>query len=455
VPDIMIDLGITASEGQWLTVGFALTLAVVIPITGYLLQRITTRAAFVTAMSLFSTGTLIAALSPDFNMLLAGRVVQASGTGIMMPLLMTTVLTLVPMSDRGRIMGRISIVMSVAPAIGPAISGLVLSVLPWRWLFWLVLPIALIALLVGILKIPNVSETRKVPLDVPSVILSAIGFSGVVFGLSSIGLAAEHRELVPFWIPLAVGGLALAVFVWRQLRLQRSDSAFLDLRVFLARTYSMATGLLVILMIVLFGVIILLPQYLQNGLGYEPLVIGLMLLPGGLIMGLLGPLVGRLYDRYGPTVLIVPGSAVMSLAIWGMTLFSLDTPLWYVFLTHLVLSLGLGFLFTPVFTAATAALPRHLYSHGSAIIGTIQQVAGAGGTAMFIALFAIGSALAGAHDTETATPAQLVDGFHLAVLVGAFVSLAAIAIAFFVHKPEQPELTDEELELSVATQAEY
>ncbi len=445
VPEIMTDLRITPSEGQWLTTAFALTMAVVIPVTGFLLERLNTRPVFITAMTLFSIGTLVAATAPGFGVLVVGRVVQASGTAIMMPLLMTTVLNLVPMSDRGRIMGRISIVMSVAPAIGPAVSGLILQFTAWRGLFWVMLPFALVMLLVGIARVPNVSEPRKVPLDVPSVILSAFGFSGVVFGLSNLGLSAEGKAMLPSWIPLVIGGVALALFVWRQLRLQRQDRALLDLRTFRARTFTVSILFLVILMAVLFGVVILLPIYLERGLAIDTLTIGLTMLPGGLAMGLLGPLVGRLYDRFGPAPLVIPGAVVMSAAIWAMTFFGTATPLWFVLITHVVLSLALGFLFTPVFTAATGALPPHLYSHGAATIGTIQQVAGAAGTAAFVALLAVGTASAGAANPEAATPAELIAGMHLAFLGGAILSLFAIVAALFVRKPIEPELSDEEL----------
>jgi MFS transporter, DHA2 family, lincomycin resistance protein len=228
--------------------------------------------------------------------------------------------------------------------------------------------------------------------------------------------------------------------------LQRQDRALLDLRTFLSRTFALSIGFLVILMAVLFGVVILLPIYLEQGRGVDALVIGLTLLPGGLVMGLLGPLVGRLYDRFGPAPLVVPGSIVMSAAIWGMTLFGPETPIWFVLVTHVVLSLGLGFLFTPIFTAATGALPRHLYSHGSATIGTVQQVAGAAGTAAFIALLAVGTANAGAASPEAATSGELIAGVHLAFLGGAILSLLAVVGSFFIRRPVAPEITDAELE---------
>src|SRR3954468_5919148 len=306
--DIDNDLKISPTLGQWLSTGFALTMAVVIPITGWLLQRLNTRPVFITAMSLFTVGTLIAATASGFGMLLFGRIVQASGTAIMMPLMMTTIMSLVPPQSLGRMMGRISIVMSVAPAIGPTISGFLLPLVQWRGLFWVMLPIAAFMLVLGALRVPNVSEPRKAPLDVLSVIVSAIAFSGLVYGLSSIGQAAEGDALLPSWIPLTVGAVFLAGFILRQLQLQRKDAALLHLRTFPSRTFTMSLVMLAVSMIALFGTVIVVPLYMQNVLHQPTPVIGLTLLPGGLLMGFLGPLVGRLYDKVGPRVLVVPGA---------------------------------------------------------------------------------------------------------------------------------------------------
>lgn len=448
IPTIIDDLAITAANGQWLTTAFALTLAVVIPVTGWLLQRLTTRQVFTVAMSLFIGGTTIAATAPVFGLLVLGRVVQASGTALMMPLMMTTVLTIVPMHLRGRIMGRISIVMSVAPAIGPAISGVLLEAFggAWRGLFWVMLPIAVAMLVIGIARVPNVSELREVPLDVPSVVLSAIGFSGVVYGLSSIGEAADAGSAVPPWVPIGVGVVFLALFALRQFALQRRDAAFLDLRTFRSRTFSISVLMLAIGMLSLFGMVILLPIYLQNALELETTTIGFMLLPGPLLSGLLGPVVGRLYDRIGPLPLVVPGSVLVSLAFWVFALaLGVDTPIWVVVGANVLLGLGLAFLFTPLFSSGLGSLPPHLYSHGSALVSTLQQVAGAAGTAIFVALLAVGMAGAGETDVNIATPEQIVAGVHLAFLTGAFISLALIAVSFFVRKPVQPEVSDEEL----------
>ena len=433
LPVLMADLQIPASAAQWLTTAFMLTMAVIIPITGLLLQRFHTRSIFLAAMTFFSLGTLISALSPGFEMLVVGRIVQASGTAIMMPLLMTTVMTLVPPASRGKTMGNISIVMSVAPALGPTISGLVLSVLDWRWMFWLVLPIAVGSLILGAARIQNVTEPRRVPIDALSVILSAFAFGGLIYGLSSLAEAARGNVLRPSWVPLTVGCLALGLFIIRQLRLQRWDRALLDLRTFASVSFTIATSMLVISMIALFGTIIVLPIYVQNVLGLDPLATGLLLLPGGLLMGVLGPVVGRIYDRRGPTVLVVPGSVIVSAVFWGMTQLGQGTPFLFVLFAHLGLSIGLALLFTPLFTSSLGVLKPALYSHGSATIGTVQQLAGAAGTALFITVMTAQSVRL-ANDGASAV-ASLAGGVQSAFLCGAVISVLAIVVAFFVRRP--------------------
>ncbi|MFC6173249.1 MDR family MFS transporter [Subtercola frigoramans] len=432
LPRLMSSLSIPAESAQWLTTAFMLTMAVVIPITGFLLQRFNTRPVFIAAMTFFSLGTLISATAAGFEILLVGRVIQACGTAIMMPLLMTTVMTLVPPASRGRTMGNISIVISVAPAIGPTISGLILSVLDWRWMFWLVLPIALAALVLGALRIPNVTTPRRVPFDVFSVILSAIGFGGLVYGLTTIG-GGTQLGVLPNWVPLAVGIAGLAAFILRQLALQRSDRALLDLRTFTSKNFTLSIVMFAISMMALFGTLILLPLYLQNVLGLDTLATGLLLLPGGLIMGVLAPFVGRIYDRRGPGVLLVPGAIIVSVVLWVLTQVTSTTPVWMILIAHIVLSIGLALMFTPLFTASLGSLKPALYSHGSAVVGTVQQVAGAAGTALFVTIMATHAASLIATGVDPVL-AQT-DGIRAAFFVGAVISLAAVVVSFFVRKP--------------------
>ncbi|MEU0497477.1 DHA2 family efflux MFS transporter permease subunit [Mycobacterium sp. NPDC006124] len=423
LPVLIVDLDIAARTAQWLTSGFLLTMAVVIPMSGSLLQRFPVRAIFVTAMSLFCAGTLVSALAPGFAVLLGGRIVQACGTAVMVPLLMTTVMKLIPADRRGQTMGTISIVIAVAPAVGPTLSGFILGSLDWRWMFWIVLPIALLGLVAGWAWLHVADEReRPTPIDPVSVPLSAIAFAGLVFGLSELGAAGDGGPAVPAWAPLGAGAVAMALFGVRQVRLQRVDRAFLDLRPFTHRRFSVSVGLVVIGFTGLFGAIIMVPLYVQDVLGKSALAAGLTSLPGGLLMGLAGPLVGRVYDRHGARRLVVPGSILLFLSLLGFALLSARTPIWELVALQTVMMVGLSTMFTPLMTDALSALPDRLYSHGSAIMTTLQQVAGAAGTALFVTVMAKASASGGAPDMP---------GVHAAFVTAAIIGAVAVVLSFF------------------------
>ncbi|PRZ08812.1 DHA2 family lincomycin resistance protein-like MFS transporter [Isoptericola sp. CG 20/1183] len=437
LPAVMEEFDIPESSGQWLTTGFLLTMAVVIPSTGWLLQRLGTRGAFILAMSLFTTGTFLAAIAPVFGLLVAARVVQASGTAIMMPLLMTTVMSTVPPHRRGRVMGNVSLVIAVAPALGPTVSGGVVTALGWREVFWVVLPIAAVSLLLGSLLVRDVADRARTRLDPLSLLLAAVAFGGLVYGLSALGEAAQHDLPLSPAVPLVAGAVFLGLFVWRQLVLQRTDSALLDLRVFRAPGFSVGLSVMAVSMIAMFGMIIGLPLVLQRGMGLDALTAGLLMLPGGLLMGLLGPVVGRLYDRVGPRPLAIPGVAAVGVAMLLFASLSPTSPLWLVVVGHLVLSLGLAFIFTPTFTSALGGLRPGLYSHGSAAITTVQQLAGAAGTAMFVALLTLRKVTlldAGATEAEATA-----GGAQLAFTVAAVVIVGALVLATRLRKSEAPQ----------------
>jgi MFS transporter, DHA2 family, lincomycin resistance protein len=437
LPPLMEEFSLSAATVQWLTTAFMLTMAVVIPMTGLILQRFTTRTVFIASLALFTAGTVLAAAAPVFPVLVAARVIQASGTAVMLPLLMTTVMTFIPADRRGRTIGLITIVIAVAPAIGPTFSGFILSQFSWRFMFIAVLPIAVLGLVLGAVLIKNLAEPRRVRFDLLSALLSAVAFGGLIYGLSSFGeSAAGAHPPVPPYAAIGAGAASLALFVWRQLRLQRTDSALMDLRPFLARSFTVGIILLLISMAALFGSLILLPIYLQNVLGLSTLETGLVVLPGGLAMGLCGPIVGRLYDRFGPRPLVIPGSFAITGALGLMTLLDQHTQTWFVVCTHVLMSLGLSLLMTPLMTSSLGSLRVELYSHGSAILSTLQQVAGAAGTALFITLMTTGAATS--LDEGATQVAAEAAGIHQAFLWGAGMALVAIAAAFLVKKPDAP-----------------
>ncbi|NMO90819.1 multidrug efflux MFS transporter [Actinomycetospora sp. TBRC 11914] len=427
--DLTVDLGVSTTTVQWLTSGFLLTMAVVIPTTGFLLERFTPRQVFLASLTLFSLGTLISALAPGFPVLLVGRVVQACGTAVMIPLLMTSIMRLVPPERRGSTMGTITIVIAVAPAIGPTIGGAILASLSWRWMFWIVLPLAVAALVLGAVLMRLDSETRSVPLDLLSVLLSAIGFGGILYGFSTLGESGGSG--LPPWVPIVVGAVALVLFVWRQLRLQRRDAALLDLRPFTHRQFVVALVLFALLFMSLLGAAaILLPLFLQTVLGQDTFWTGLAVLPGGLVLGLLGRPVGALYDRVGARPLVIPGAIMMAVALWLFTLLGAGSPLGAVVGIHVVLMAGLGLMMTPLMTEGLSTLPGALYSHGSAILATLQQVAGAFGTAAFVTISAIASVTVGA------TPDA--QGLRVGFMAAGVVGVLAVIVSLFLGGKPQP-----------------
>ncbi|GAB2831205.1 DHA2 family efflux MFS transporter permease subunit [Actinocorallia aurea] len=432
IPKLMTEFAVSATAAQWLTTGYLLTMAVVIPTTGLILQRFPTRAVFLAATSLFAFGTLLAGLAPHFGVLLAARVVQASGTALVLPLLMTSIMTLVPASRRGRTMGLVSVVIAVAPAVGPTFSGLILASLSWRWLFLAVVPIAVAVVVVGVVLVENTGTTRSVRFDLPSALLSAVAFGGLIYGLSAIGESAGGHAAVSPAIPLAVGAVALAVFVRRQLTLQRGDAALLDLRPLRDRSFVVGVLLLLVSMAGLFGALILLPIYLQTIRGLTTLETGLLLLPGGLAMGLVSPFVGRLADRFGPRPLVIPGTVALAASLAMMSFLDAGTPVGFVIAAHVLTSLALGSSMAPLMASALGSLDTALYSHGSAIMNTLQQFAGAAGTALFVTIMTLrstSSAEAGAAPLDAQST-----GIQDAFLCGALLGLLAVGLSFLVKR---------------------
>lgn len=433
LPAIMTDYDISAATAQWLLTGFMLTMAVVLPTTGWLLERFSTRSVFIFAAAIFLIGTVLAALAPSFALLLLARVAQAIGTAIVMPLLMTVAMTLVPAPRRGAVMGLIAVVMAVGPALGPTVAGVVLSFTTWHGIFWVMVPLVAIAAGVGAWKLINISEPRSTPLDLLSVILSVFAFGGLVYGLSSVSIILEGGEQArTALIILAVGLLGVGLFVWRQLARGRQGRALLDLRPFGVRNFTISLLVLLMLFGTLLGVLNTLPLYLQGSLLVSALVTGLVLMPGGLIEGVLSPVFGRLFDLHGPRPLIAPGMLLVVLSLFWLATADENFPLWMLVTLHIIFSIGLAALFTPLMTTALGSLPKELYGHGSAILNTLQQLAGAAGTALMITVYSSVSASARAEGVPETL--ALADGANSAFLAAAFVAVVALIFSFFITR---------------------
>lgn len=429
LPHLATTLGVPTSTVQWLLSGFLLTMAVVIPTTGFLLNKFSPRAMFLAAVGSFAAGTLLCAIAPNFAGLLLGRVVQASGTAVMIPLVMTSVMQLIPPERRGAMMGTISIVIGVAPAIGPTTGGAILALLGWRWMFWLVLALTLVLLGFGIatLRVPAKKEPSTLP--VGSVLLSAGGFASLLYGLSTIG---QPTAEVPAWLSLPLSVVLLTSFVVRQRTLQARDNPLLDLRTLTYPRYRTGVVLSLIVFMALLGAgAILLPIYLQGVAGHDPFTAGLALLPGGLTMAAISRPAGTWYDRVGARRLVIPGAVGMTTALGAFAMLPQTAPLGLPIGAHMLLMGSLGLMMTPLMADSLGTLPDRLHSHGSALLATLQQVAGALGSALFVTVATLMS-----HTANDTAPdgAGIRAGFALAAVI----AVAGIGISLRVRAPEPP-----------------
>jgi DHA2 family lincomycin resistance protein-like MFS transporter len=431
LPRVMADLGITASIAQWLTTGYMLTMAVVIPTTGFLTERFQMRTVFTLAMALFVVGTIIAIFAPGFAMLLIGRIVQAVGTAIVTPLAYTAVSSLVAASRRGSVMALVTVATSLAPSVGPLISGLILSRMGWHWIFIAILPFAVASLVIGNLMIRVPSTPRRVALDTLSVMLSGVGFASLVYGLASFGEGADQALVSP-WMAIGIGVTVVAAFVARQLHLQKSDRAQLDMRAFSSKTFSAAALTMTCFVTAGYGTMTLMPVVLQTSYGLTAVQAGLFMAPGGFTIAIVSAIVGRVYDRIGPRQLVVAGALFDAVGHWYLSTLAPDTPVWLLLVPYLVLIVGQALMWTPLFAASLGALNAHLVPHGSAILNTLLQLAGAAGIAvMFSIMGATGARYVAGGE---AVGAAMAHGAQHAFLIGCALALAAFVAALFLPK---------------------
>ncbi|CAN7515724.1 DHA2 family efflux MFS transporter permease subunit [Rossellomorea sp. LjRoot5] len=445
LPTIMDVFSIDAATGQWLTTGYMLVNGVLIPVTGFLMQRYTTRQLFLSAMLIFLVGTVVSALAPNFPVLLTGRLIQAASTGIIMPLLMNVVLKLYPPEKRGTAMGTVGLAIIFAPAIGPTLTGYVLDVFPWQTLFYGMIPFILIIILCGFIFLKNVSETIESKMDMISLILSTIGFGALLYGFSEAG--SEGWGSFEVIATLFVGIVAVGLFSWRQLVTERP---FLDLRAFRYNMFTLTTLINCVITMVMYADMILLPLYLQNARGFTALEAGFLMLPGALLMGLLSPAVGRLFDRFGAKWLSVIGITIILVTTYTFTDLTDSTSYMHLILMYAGRRIGMALFLMPLQTAGLNQLPSSLHSHGTAISNTARQVAGAIGTSLLVTIMTSrtkdhlqdimtgGTDQSQAHMVMEASIQGISDTYFAIMIIGA----VSLVLSFFIKKIEQaPEET--------------
>lgn len=438
LPSIMADFGITQNKVQWLTTAFLLTNGIMIPISAFLIERFTTRKLFLYAISVFAIGTTVAAFSHSFPLLLTARIIQATGSGIMLPLMMTVLLTIFPVEKRGAAMGMAGIVISFAPAIGPTLSGWLLNDYSWRSLFYVVVPIALLTLIGAVFFVKNVTKLTYPKIDVLSIILSSFGFGGLLYGFSSAGEEGWGSALV---ISCVIGGaIILTVFIIRQLRLK---VPMLEFRVFNNSIFSISLIVTMIVLISLIGAETLLPLYMQITRGFTPLESGLMLLPGAIVMGIMSPITGILFDKVGAKVLAIPGLLIVSVTTYLFSDLTMETSFTFLTIVYAVRMLGLSLIMMPMMTNGLNQLPQKWNSHGTAMANTMQQVSASIGTAMLVTIVTIGSGryepdpaaianLSQGEIQQQVTNQALISGYNLAFLAAAGLTVIGLILTLFL-----------------------
>lgn len=434
--ELMSTFNVEPATIQWLTTGFLLVLAILVPISGLLLQWFTTRQLFTASLVFSIAGTLIAASAPSFAFLFIARLVQAVGTGLLIPLMFNTVLVIFPPQKRGAAMGMMGLVIMFAPAVGPAIAGLFLEYASWRTIFWTALPLLVVALLFGLMFMKNVSELARPRIDIYSIALSSFGFGGVVYGFSSAGEGDHGWSSPKVIIGIAVGIVALILFTVRQLRMKQP---MMNLRAFRFPMFTLGTLMIFIGMMIILSTVILLPLYLQAGIGLLPLAAGLLLLPGGLINGVMSPIMGRLFDKYGPRWLVLPGLVLVFVVLWLLTGINTGTSKGEIILLHSLLMIGISMIMMPAQTNGLNQLPRELYPDGTAIMNTLQQVAGAIGTALAISIMTAGSKAYyadGKHSPAdlSTVPAAMTQGVQNAFLFVMIFAVLGFVCALFIKR---------------------
>jgi EmrB/QacA subfamily drug resistance transporter len=454
LPSIMKDLEVEPSTVQWLATGFMLVNGILIPISAFLIQKFSVRHLFLVAMGLFSAGTILAGLAHVFPLLLAGRMIQAAGSAILMPLLMNVMLTSFPVEKRGAAMGVFGLVLMGAPAIGPTLSGWIVEHYDWRMLFHFVTPIAIVVLMIGFFLLKDKKEKVDIRLDLFSVVLSSVGFGGLLYGFSSAGSKGWDSPQV--YLTLTAGVISLVWFIFRQLKMEKP---MLNFSIFRYPMFALSSAISMVVTMAMFSGMLLLPIYVQTLRGISPLDAGLMMLPGAILMAVMSPITGKLFDKFGGRALAIIGLTITVVTSYYFSKLTLDTTYTQLIILYSLRMFGMSMVMMPVSTNGLNQLPARFYPHGTAMNSTLQQVSGAIGTALLVTIMSnrtesYGKELAAdamknvvgqptpevlAQMKQQIEMQAMLEGINYAFFVSVFIAALALVLALFIKRAKQAE----------------
>jgi EmrB/QacA subfamily drug resistance transporter len=458
LPSMMADLEVEASTIQWLTTGYMLVNGILIPTTAFLIQKYSVRHLFLVAMGLFTAGTILAGMAHVFPILLSGRMIQASGSAIMMPLLMNVMLVSFPIEKRGAAMGVFGLILMAAPAIGPTLSGWIIEHYDWRMLFHFVTPIAIVVILLGFFLLKDKKDKVDIQLDIISLLLSSAGFGGLLYGFSSAGNKGWDSPHV--YGTILLGIISLITFIVRQSKLERP---MLNFTIFKFPMFALSSAITMVLNMALFSGMLLLPIYVQTIRGISPMDAGLLMLPGALLMAIMSPITGRLFDKFGGRILSISGLAITTVTTYYFSQLTLDTTYTHLVILNSIRMFGMSMVMMPVSTNGLNQLPARYYPHGTAMNNTLNQVSGAIGTALLVTLMTTRTETratelgADAMKNVTGQPSEaaladiqqqvemnaMLGGINDAFFVAALIAGVALILSFFIKRATQAEDTPE------------
>ena len=436
-PTLMTTFNISTATVQWLTTGFLLVNGIMIPVTAYLVGKVPTKRLYLMAMTVFLIGTTIAFTANGFAMLLIGRLVQAVGVGITMPLLQNIMLTIFPPNKRGAAMGVAGIAIGVAPAIGPTLSGWVIDNFGWRTLFGMIIPIVVLVLIASLFFMADVLPDRHPTLDVPSLIESSIGFGSLLYGFSEVGDKGWGSPVV--YGAILVGVIVIALFSYRQLHLEKP---FLELRVFKTGIFTLSSILGSIANMAMVGAEMVIPMYLQIIHGKTALESGLTLLPGALLIAIMSPITGIVFDRIGAKRLAQLGLGILAVATVPYAFITATTPSIYITVIYAVRMFGISMVNMPVTTNGMNALSQDMVAHGTAGNNTLRQIATSITTAVMVSVLTdVTNANKPAHALLASDPLAYkhaffnatLSGYHAAFWIAVGFSTVGWLLAFFLN----------------------
>lgn len=439
-PTLMHDFNVSASTVQWLTTGFMLVNGIMIPISAYLINRFSTKKLYLMAMIVFFIGTLTCFIAPSFTVLLLGRLIQALAVGLAIPMVQTIMLSIFPPEKRGMAMGMAGIVIGLAPAIGPTLSGWIIDQYSWRDLFGMILPIIIVLLIAAVFCMRDVIPNQDIKLDILSVILSVIGFGSLLYGFSSVGNDGWTSPVVLG--SLLIGVIFILLFAWRQFKL---DEPLLDLHVFKKARFTLASFISSSVFMMMIGVEMVLPMYIQNIRGEDAFHSGLTLLPGALLIGIMMPIAGRICDKYGAKRLGLTGLFVSTLGTVPLMFLTTETPMLFLTVVYAVRMLGIAMVMMPMTTSGMNALPTNMISHGTAVNNTIRQIMGSIGTAILVSVLSTATTASAPNAALKATQPLLfkqemfdsvLTGYHAAFFMASIFGLVGFILTLFLNEKQ-------------------